>query len=500
MVGPVNQLSYGLNSPVPANWNILAAGTDQRVLAPVADQVWLSAFTAGPDFNPVLNTALVQSVTQTAQSPETVVYKINPKAIWSDGTPVTGADFVYNWQAQSGTPGATDAGGRPYTPADAAPYSRVKSVTVAPASPDTVTVVFTAPVPDWTDLFRHLLPAHVAQRIGFDSGFTDPAADLVSDGPYLIRSYDLSGVVHLVRNPAFAGPPGAALELDVHYLPDADQLAASLVNGQLSCGEVPATESAISSLKSPPTLSVKTGPGPSYLDLVFNAASGPMRSPDARSSVTRAISRPMVLSAALAGVGGQAEPVGNRFLVPGEEGYTSNTIPAAPGARSPTTQLSVPAALKLVVATPTPPGANAASSLVQQLDSAGFSVQTVQASTVPPAAAGNWDLALVERPITPWPTEALGWFQSGAPGNTGGLASSPVDTAITTALDAPRSMFRGLVDQVDLSVWDAYADLPLLAVPQVLACQTDVTGASLNASPDGPAYNASGWGLTGGSS
>lgn len=499
VVGPVNQLSYGVDSAAPTNWNILAAGADQRTLAPLADQVWLSVFTAGPDFNPVLNTAIVQSATQTSQSPQTVVYKINPRATWSDGTPVTGADFVYNWQAQSGAAGYTDTGGGRYTPADTGPYSQVKSVTVSAASPDTVTVVFNAPDPDWTGLFQHLMPAHVAQRIGFDSGFADPVADLVSDGPYLVRSYDPSGVVNLVRNPAFSGTPAAALELDVHYLPDADQLAQSLAAGQLSCGEVPSTAAGLSVLRASPTLSVKIGPGPSYLDLVFNATSGPMRNLDERSAVTRAVSRPAVISAALAGVDPQADPVGNRFLVPGEEGYTANPIPPSPAGKLPSGQ-QPPAALRLVIAASAPSAGTAAASLAQQLAPEGISLQVTQAATVPPAAAGSWDLALVERPLTPWPAEALARYQSGGAANTGGLTSNPVDTAITTALAAPRSLFHGLVDQVDVVAGGAYADLPLFALPQVVACQANVTGASTNASPDGPAYNAPGWGLTGGSS
>jgi len=36
-------------------------------------------------------------------APQKVVYTINPKAVWSDGTPITAADFIYAWQQQRGT-------------------------------------------------------------------------------------------------------------------------------------------------------------------------------------------------------------------------------------------------------------------------------------------------------------------------------------------------------------------------------------------------------------
>ena len=51
---------------------------------------------------------------QTSTNPQTIVYKLNPKAEWSDGTPITADDFIYNWQAQSGNSQYTDVGGQPY--------------------------------------------------------------------------------------------------------------------------------------------------------------------------------------------------------------------------------------------------------------------------------------------------------------------------------------------------------------------------------------------------
>lgn len=484
-----------MSSDPPANWNILAAGSDQQALTPVADQVWPSVYMVGPGFNPVLDTALVQSATETSQNPQTVVYKINPKATWSDGVAVTGADFVYNWQAQAGGGGTSDVGGKAFTPAATFGYGDVKSVSVSAASPDVVTVVFSAPDPDWTSLFRHLMPAHVAQRVGFDAGFTDPVADLVSDGTYLVASYDPSGVVHLVRNPSYPGLPAAALELDIHYLPDTEQLVAALAAGQLSCGKVPATASALSRLKSAGNLVVDVAPGSTYLDLVFNARSGPMSSADTRAAATRAITRPMVIAQALAGVSPQTPPVSNRFLVPGEAGFSSNVSPPPSSGKSPPTVSPATQSVRLVVSAGDPVSAPASQVIAQQLDAAGFQVQL--SST--PAASGAWDMALVERQVTPWPTQTIKAYGSGDSTNLGGISDGALDASIATAENSTSpSQYPGLVDQVDVAAWQAYADVPVVSLPQVLACQSNVTGAADNASPDGPAFNAAGWGLSGG--
>src|SRR5918997_5390241 len=38
----------------------------------------------------------LDSVEMTNTDPQTVVYRINPRAIWSDGVPITADDFIYN--------------------------------------------------------------------------------------------------------------------------------------------------------------------------------------------------------------------------------------------------------------------------------------------------------------------------------------------------------------------------------------------------------------------
>ena len=48
--------------------------------------------------------------------------------MWSDGTPITADDFIYNWQAQSGNPAYTDVGGKPYDAASTAGYNQIQSV------------------------------------------------------------------------------------------------------------------------------------------------------------------------------------------------------------------------------------------------------------------------------------------------------------------------------------------------------------------------------------
>ncbi len=56
-----------------------------------------------------VNPNLVQQAELISTTPETVVYTLNPKAVWSDGVPITAADFIYDWQQQRGAYGGATA-------------------------------------------------------------------------------------------------------------------------------------------------------------------------------------------------------------------------------------------------------------------------------------------------------------------------------------------------------------------------------------------------------
>jgi len=53
---------------------------------------------------PSINKDYLDAADLTATQPKQVItYKLNPKATWSDGTPITWADFEAEWKANNGT-------------------------------------------------------------------------------------------------------------------------------------------------------------------------------------------------------------------------------------------------------------------------------------------------------------------------------------------------------------------------------------------------------------
>ena len=109
--------------------------------------MWPSAFYTVPNGAQALDSFVVGLGHRGESQPQTIVYQINPRAVWSDGTPLTYADFVYNWQAQSGKRASSTSAGVPYRPVSTAGYDDIADVRGSPADPYTATVTFSSSLP-----------------------------------------------------------------------------------------------------------------------------------------------------------------------------------------------------------------------------------------------------------------------------------------------------------------------------------------------------------------
>ena len=70
------------------NWNPETADGNTFDFIQVLNMIYPNLFLYLPDVSVKLNTDILVSATQTNTSPETIVYKIQPNAVWSDGVPI----------------------------------------------------------------------------------------------------------------------------------------------------------------------------------------------------------------------------------------------------------------------------------------------------------------------------------------------------------------------------------------------------------------------------
>jgi peptide/nickel transport system substrate-binding protein len=123
---------------------------------------------------------------------QTVTYRINPAAKWSDGTPITSKDFAFTWDQLAHAADIYDRTG----------YDRIDSVDAS--KPDTAVVTFRDRYADWRSLFGGsfgILPAHlVKDHAEMADGYT------WSGGPWKLDHWTKGTEWVLVPNENYWGP------------------------------------------------------------------------------------------------------------------------------------------------------------------------------------------------------------------------------------------------------------------------------------------------------
>lgn len=144
----------------------------------------------------------------TRTAPDIWLFKLRHDAQWSDGHPVTAADFVYAWQRVADPKTAS-----PYTvtvefvknaKAVIAGKQPVTNLGVRAIDPYTLEVKTEAPTPFFTELTANssLSPVDRATVAKYGASWTRPG-NLVSNGPYMLADWRPNDRIVLVRNPHY---------------------------------------------------------------------------------------------------------------------------------------------------------------------------------------------------------------------------------------------------------------------------------------------------------
>ena len=335
-----------------AGFNINTSAASEYVLQEIMNMVWPQAFIVSNKLQPVLNRQLLASASVTSQSPQTVVYKLNPKAMWSDGTPITADDFIYNWEAQSGNPSYTDLGGQAYDDASTAGYSQIASVVgSAPSSgaacdagstanrdaglcPNgrTVTVTFKPSFADWRSLFTNIVPAHVARTVGWNTGFTGPA-QVISGSWFKIQSAKANQSVVLTRNPTYWAKPAKLKTLVFQFFSDDNQLVPALQNKEVSIiNPSSANLSIVQTANQVPNTTKVTVPGLEFEHFDFNQADPYLAKLPVREAIAHGVNRHSIIARTVGQISKGITPLGSRMLVPSQKGYAGTAYAYSPGA------------------------------------------------------------------------------------------------------------------------------------------------------------------------
>ena len=159
-------ISFGMTQTVSGCNPNTVEGDNPGALT-VLGAVLPSPFVVDGNGIPQPNSELIESAEPVNLSPQTVVYTLNPKAVWSDGVPISAADFKYAWEEQRGDPVASSP-----DVTSIAGYRDIASV-IGSNGGHTVTVKFKNDFADWKSLFDNLVPAHVMEKVGLEPQLLD---------------------------------------------------------------------------------------------------------------------------------------------------------------------------------------------------------------------------------------------------------------------------------------------------------------------------------------
>ncbi|WP_298942000.1 ABC transporter family substrate-binding protein [uncultured Microbacterium sp.] len=308
---------------LPVQFNTNEVDGNEADTVDISEATIGGPFKIGEDGTPVLDENYATSAEITGDDPQVVEIKLNPEAVWEDGTPITVADYQAFWAAQNGTNEA-------YTPASTAGYEDITSVEQGADEFDVV-ITFSQVYADWQSLFGTVLPAAISSDPeAYNNGYRTQAVP--SSGPFRISNIDATGqVVTLERNPAWWGET-PKLETVLYKAVSQDQQGSSFANSEIDALYISANADLYATAQTRSDAEVQTSGGLTWTHVTMNAKEGPLADVNVRKAVASIVNREGIAASANTPVGAPPVTQGDYIFMPGQNGYEDKALPYDPEA------------------------------------------------------------------------------------------------------------------------------------------------------------------------
>ncbi|OBG13609.1 hypothetical protein A5765_12525 [Mycolicibacterium celeriflavum] len=311
-------LRLALNA-FPPNFNPLHidgnTGDNNSLMKPTMPR----AFRIAADGSTTVNTDYFTNVELTSTNPQVVTYTINPKAVWSDGTPITWQDIQSQIHATSG---------KDENFAIAATNGSDRVAKVERGVDDRQAVItFAKPWADWRGMFAGtsmLVPkSSTANPEVFNKGQLDAPGP--SAGPFIVSNLDRGAKrITLTRNPKWWGTPPLLDSITFLVLDDAARMPALQNNTIDATGLATLDEMEIA--RRTDGVTIRRAPGLAWYHFTFNGAPGSiLADPALRRAIAKGIDRQTIAEVTQRGLADNPAPLNNHIYVVGQEGYQDNS-------------------------------------------------------------------------------------------------------------------------------------------------------------------------------
>ncbi|HEV2369427.1 MAG TPA: peptide ABC transporter substrate-binding protein [Acidimicrobiales bacterium] len=231
--------------------------------------------------------------------PMTVTYSINPQAKWSDGQPITSADFQYTWdQIVHGQNIYSTVG-----------YSQISQIQTP--NPTTAVAVFSKPFADWKDLFGAdqfgVMPSHILQGQDRDAAMKNGYS--WSGGPWIIQSWVKGQSMTLVPNPNYWAQKPYISKVVYQFVTDTSAEAQDYKTGQFMMIDPQPQPTLADTVKNLPGSTFKVYPSLNYEGLWFNVQKPPLNDVKVRQALAYATDRQTIVSQLFGSIDPSLQPL-----------------------------------------------------------------------------------------------------------------------------------------------------------------------------------------------
>jgi peptide/nickel transport system substrate-binding protein len=215
----------------------------------------------------------------------TLTIKLNPDAVWDDGTPITSADLECTWKAQLGTPGSVNTTG----------YTEIESMDVS--DPQTAVVKFAKPYAAYKNLFSVGLTGIIKKDAV--ANCDDVSAELqqavpFSGRPYKQESWSPDQTVLVPNDKYWVKDDIPTSRVVMVPKADSDTEVNSLKSGEVSM-IFPQAFAGITDALNDPNIKYTPGYGTNYEDLYFQQTIGVFKDPIFRAAFSMSVDRDLIL-------------------------------------------------------------------------------------------------------------------------------------------------------------------------------------------------------------
>jgi peptide/nickel transport system substrate-binding protein len=511
-------MTYVLEKTIPG-WNQVFTNSNVFELAEVEDGIFPYVYLNEPNLQPALNNDMMSSVDSTVKNGvQTIVYKIKPSAIWSDGSPINFDDFQYMAYASDGTHcpkcGAASSAG----------YNDIKSMAGSDGG-KTVTVVMKKPFSDWRTMFGPILPAHLAKQHGDDGSpaginasfqWFDKTVPTWSGGPLEISNYQKDTSITEVPNPKWYGKTKSSLnKLIFTIITDQTQEPIALRNHDVDAEYPQPNEDLVKQVEAIPNVQYYLGKGLVWEHFDINEKNKFLSDKTLRQAIFTAINTKDIIARTVGLYVPGITPLGNHMYVPGQPGYQDNVTATGQGSGDVAkaksmltkagytgvgTQLKTksgePVSFRCTYSLGNTDRQTECEIVQNTMKQLGITVTLKTSSDLSELGTGNFDMIVFAWEATPFVIAGAQQIWELKGGADYGSNNDPqVESLINqAATQTDPTKTESLMNQADkLLTNDAYS-LPLYQKPTFLAAYNNIVNIRDNATSNGPPVNVQEWG------